>query len=75
VTWIGKPVKPPACFWRAAVLVVLLFAGSAYLDANEAPKTPEDLRNRPSLFMMRTGIAPVWRLRRSGKAEDEMVMP
>ena len=52
----------------------LLFAGSAYLDANEAPKTPEDLRNHLSLFMMRTGVAPVWRLRRSGKAEDEVVM-
>jgi DNA-binding transcriptional LysR family regulator len=52
-----------------------LFAGSAYLDANEAPKMPEDLRNHPSLFMMRTGVAPVWRLRRSGEAEDEVVMP
>jgi len=53
----------------------LLFAGSAYLEANEAPKTPEDLRNHPSLFMMRTGVAPVWRLRRSSEAEDEVVMP
>jgi DNA-binding transcriptional LysR family regulator len=53
----------------------LLFAGSAYLDANEAPKTPEDLRNHPSLFMMRTGVAPVWRLRRSGEAKDELVIP
>jgi DNA-binding transcriptional LysR family regulator len=53
----------------------LLFAGSAYLDANEAPKTPEDLRNHPSLFMMRTGVAPVWRLRRSGEAGDEVVIP
>ncbi len=53
----------------------LLFAGSAYLDANEAPKTPEDLRSHPSLFMMRTGVAPVWRLRRSSEAEDEVVMP
>jgi len=53
----------------------LLFAGAAYLDANEAPKTPEDLRNRPSLFMMRTGVSPVWRLRRSSEAEDEVVMP
>jgi DNA-binding transcriptional LysR family regulator len=35
---------------------------------------PQDLRNHPSLFMMRTGVAPVWRLRRSGKAEDEVVM-
>jgi DNA-binding transcriptional LysR family regulator len=53
----------------------LLFAGSAYLDANAAPKTPEDLRNHPSLFMMRTGVAPVWRLRRSGEAKDTVVMP
>ena len=53
----------------------LLFAGSAYLDANEAPKTPEDLRNHPALFMMRTGVAPVWRLRRSNGVEDEVVLP
>jgi DNA-binding transcriptional LysR family regulator len=53
----------------------LLFAGSAYLDANEAPQTPEDLRNSPSLFMMRTGVAPVWRLRRSSDAKDEVVIP
>ena len=52
-----------------------LFAGAAYLGANEAPKSPEQLRNHPSLFMMRTGVAPVWRLRRSSEAEDEVVMP
>jgi DNA-binding transcriptional LysR family regulator len=38
-----------------------LFAGSAYLDAKEALRTPQDLQNHPSLFMMRTGVAPVWR--------------
>jgi DNA-binding transcriptional LysR family regulator len=53
----------------------LLFAGSAYLDAHEAPQTPEDLRNYPSLFMMRTGVAPVWRLRSSSEAKDELVIP
>ena len=52
-----------------------LFAGSAYLDANEAPQTPQDLQNHPSLFMMRTGVAPVWRLRHSSKAKDEVVIP
>jgi DNA-binding transcriptional LysR family regulator len=52
----------------------LLFAGSPYLDANEAPKRPEDLRNHPSLFMMRTGVAPVWRLRHSSKSKSEVVM-
>src|SRR5207249_5792152 len=50
-----------------------LFAGSAYLDANGTPRTPQDLHNLPSLFMMRTGIAPVWRLRRSS-SEKEVVM-
>ena len=53
----------------------LLFAGSAYLDASGAPETPEDLRNHPSLFMMRTGVAPVWRLRRPDEAKDPMLMP
>jgi DNA-binding transcriptional LysR family regulator len=51
-----------------------LFAGSAYLDANAAPQTPKDLRNHPSLFMMRTGVAPVWRLRHSNKSKREVVM-
>lgn len=35
-----------------------LFAGSAYLDANGTPRTPQDLRSHPSLFMMRTGSLP-----------------
>ena len=52
-----------------------LFAGSAYLDAKEALRTPQDLQNHPSLFMMRTGVAPVWRLRHSSKARDAVVMP
>jgi len=51
-----------------------LFAGSAYLDANAAPQTPKDLHNHPSLFMMRTGIAPVWRLRHSNKSKREVAM-
>jgi DNA-binding transcriptional LysR family regulator len=51
-----------------------LFAGSAYLDANKAPQTPRDLQNHPSLFMMRTGVAPVWRLRHTSKAKGEFVM-
>ena len=51
-----------------------LFAGSAYLDAGKAPQTPRDLQNHPSLFMMRTGVAPVWRLRHTSKAKGEVVM-
>lgn len=51
-----------------------LFAGSAYLDANGAPQTPKDLRDHPSLFMMRTGIAPAWRLRHSNRSKNEVVI-
>jgi len=52
-----------------------LFGGSAYLDANAAPQSPEDLRNCPSLFMTRAGIAPIWRLRRSDNSKHEQVIP
>ena len=52
-----------------------LFAGTAYLDANRAPEIPQDLAMHPSLFMMRTGVAPTWRLRHSSEGKDEMVMP
>jgi DNA-binding transcriptional LysR family regulator len=51
-----------------------LFAGSAYLDANKVPQTPRDLQSHPSLFMMRTGVASVWRLRHTGKAKGEILM-
>jgi DNA-binding transcriptional LysR family regulator len=53
----------------------VLFAGSSYLDAQGSPQTPDDLKNHPSLFMMRAGVAPVWRLRRVGAGNDEVVMP
>jgi DNA-binding transcriptional LysR family regulator len=51
-----------------------LFAGSAYLDANKAPQTPKDLESQPSLFMMRTGVAPVWRLRHSTRGRSEVAI-
>jgi DNA-binding transcriptional LysR family regulator len=51
-----------------------LFAGAAYLDANRRLETPQDLAKHPSLFMMRTGIAPTWRLRHSRKGTDEVVV-
>lgn len=35
-----------------------LFAGASYLEAHGAPKTPKDLAKHPSLFMMRTNVAP-----------------
>jgi DNA-binding transcriptional LysR family regulator len=53
----------------------LLFAGAAYLDANGSPRTPEDLRKHSSLFMMRTGVSPAWRLRHTSERKREMVVP
>ena len=55
-----------------------LFAGSDYLAANGEPEKPQDLRDHPSLFMMRPGVDPVWRLRparQANQARNEVVMP
>jgi DNA-binding transcriptional LysR family regulator len=51
-----------------------LFAGAAYLDANKTPQSPEDLQNHPSLFMMRAGVAPVWRLRHASGGKGEVAV-
>jgi DNA-binding transcriptional LysR family regulator len=52
-----------------------LFAGAAYLDANGPLEGPHDLAKHPSLFMMRTGVSPTWRLRHSGRRRQEVVVP
>lgn len=52
-----------------------LFAGTSYLDSKGCPATPRDLKSHPSLFMMREGVVPVWRLRHSNKRRNEVVMP
>jgi DNA-binding transcriptional LysR family regulator len=52
-----------------------LFAGTAYIDANGPLDRPHDLAKHPSLFMMRTGVNPVWRLRRVGRHREEVVVP
>jgi DNA-binding transcriptional LysR family regulator len=52
----------------------LLFAGSAYLDANKTPQVPKDLQNHSSLFMMRTGVDPVWRLRPSSERKGAAIV-
>ena len=39
-----------------------LFAGAAYIEANGPLDRPQDLAKHPSLFMMRTGVNPIWRL-------------
>jgi len=52
-----------------------LFAGAEFLARNGEPQTPQDLQGHPSLFMMRSGVAPVWKLRHTRQARDEIVMP
>jgi DNA-binding transcriptional LysR family regulator len=52
-----------------------LFAGATYLDAQKPLDAPRDLAKHPSLFMMRTGVSPTWRLRRASGRKDEVVVP
>jgi DNA-binding transcriptional LysR family regulator len=54
-----------------------LFAGSNYLAAHGEPQKPQDLQGHPSLFVMRAGVDPVWRLRpvrHTKQAKNEFVM-
>jgi len=51
-----------------------LFAGAGYLDAKGPVKKPQDLAKYPSLFMMRTGVSPIWRIRHSSGREEEVVV-
>ncbi len=64
-TLVQRPLAPAPWF---------LFAGSAYVDAHGSPETPQDLAKHPSLFMMRTGVAPAWRLRHSSDPTAEVVV-
>jgi DNA-binding transcriptional LysR family regulator len=52
-----------------------LFAGAAYLEVEGPLDIPRDLAKHPSLFMMRTGVRPIWRLRRATGRKDEVVVP
>jgi DNA-binding transcriptional LysR family regulator len=52
-----------------------LFAGAEYLAAAGDPKTPQDLEEHPSLFMMRTGVQPSWQLRHAREVRDQVVVP
>jgi DNA-binding transcriptional LysR family regulator len=52
-----------------------LFAGTAYVEANGPIDGPRDLAKHTSLFMMRAGASPFWRLRRSVRRSEEVVVP
>jgi DNA-binding transcriptional LysR family regulator len=52
-----------------------LFAGGAYVDANGPLNRLHELKKHPSLFMMRTGVSPIWRLRRADRRREEVVVP
>ncbi len=64
-TLVQRPLAPAPWF---------LFAGSAYVNAHGSPQTPQDLAKHPSLFMMRSGVAPAWRLRHSSDPKEEVVV-
>ena len=51
-----------------------LFAGAAYLDAAGPLDTPNDLAKHSSLFMMRAGVSPIWRLRHSSGRKKGVVV-
>jgi len=51
-----------------------LFAGAAYIDTERPLDTPRELAKHPSLFMMRAGVKPIWRLRRSTRRGEEVVL-
>lgn len=50
------------------------FAGSDYIAAHGAPKTPKDLQEHPSLYMNRGSAAPAWRLRHATRTKEELVL-
>jgi DNA-binding transcriptional LysR family regulator len=65
-TLVQRPLAPAPWY---------LFAGAAYLDANDAPKAPRDLKKHPSLFMVRAGMPTSWRLRHCSANKEEVVIP
>ena len=51
-----------------AVAPWILVAGAEYLKHAGSPKTPQDLKRFPCLFVWRPNTAPMWRLRPQAKA-------
>jgi DNA-binding transcriptional LysR family regulator len=56
----SAPLPNPTLVQRTQA-PLLLFAGAACIDANGPIERPHDLAKRPSLFMMRTDVSPIWR--------------
>jgi DNA-binding transcriptional LysR family regulator len=52
-----------------------LFAGAAWVEVHRPIEAPQDLDGRASLFMMRTGVAPAWRLRHASQAKADLTIP
>ena len=52
-----------------------LFASATYLAAHGPIEAPQDLDDHASLFMMRTGVAPVWRLRHVSRTKADLTLP
>jgi DNA-binding transcriptional LysR family regulator len=54
-----------------AVAPWILVAGTVSLKAGGLPKTPQDLKHFPSLFVWRANTAPAWRLRPQAKTRRQ----
>lgn len=53
-----------------------LFAGTDYLSRVSTPMAPQDLARHPSLFMMRSSVAPAWHLSRPVRgAREDLILP
>jgi DNA-binding transcriptional LysR family regulator len=52
-----------------AVAPWILVAGTASLKQGGSPKTPQDLKRFPSLFLWRANTTPAWRLRPQAKTQ------
>lgn len=52
-----------------AVAPWILVAGTEYLKQVGSPKTPQDLKRFPCLFVWRPNTTPMWRLRAQAKAQ------
>jgi DNA-binding transcriptional LysR family regulator len=61
-----------------AVAPWILVAGTGSLKQGASPRTPQDLKQFPSLFVWRANTAPAWRLRQQAKTQrrqSEVTLP
>jgi DNA-binding transcriptional LysR family regulator len=72
----SQPLHTPSLYQRTlAPAPWFLFAGTEYLQRSKPPERPQDLQQHPALFLMRSGVAPQWRITHAKKGRDEVIVP